>query len=209
MLKLFMVTDMEKPKNKKFFRNKVEMVVTCTIFILCIIGFIYFGRMDFHKEVLSDSALMNKNHPEVDVDNVYEFVNATQVNTYISRKKVIILFGTNNKWTGYYAKILNEVALAVGIDKIYYYDIEDDRAKNNATFENIVYFLDNYVVHLDNGKGTIYGPTLLVINDGVVSLFDDETALIHGSTTPEEYWNDYNTNLKINTLTNILLDYKG
>ena len=200
---------MEKKENKNFFKSKIEMIITLSIFVLCIIGFIMIGKADFHKDKPTDNVIMNKEHPEVDKDNVFEYINATQANSFISRSKVVILFGTSNTWTGYYANILNEVAKEVGIDKIYYYDFEEDREKNNATYQNIVGYLNNYVLHLDDGTADIYGPTLVVINEGVVALFDDESSFMHGSVKPEDYWNEYNTNLKINTLRTILLDYKG
>ena len=199
---------MEKTENKKFFKNKLEMIITCLIFIACIIGFIVIGKMDFTKDDPTDNVVMNQVHPEIPVDNVYEIINAKQANTFILRSNVIILFGTKNEWTGYYAKLLNEVAKEEGINKIYYYDFEDDRARNNATYENIVRFLSNYTVHLDDNSTDLYGPTLVIINKGVISVFDDDTAIMHGKITPKEYWNEYNINLKKNTLTSAFNDYR-
>ena len=209
MVKLLMVTSMEKTQNKKFFKNRIEMVITLTIFVLCIIGFIYLGKVDFSKDKPTDSVKMSMEHPQVSEDNVYEYINASQANNYISRNKMIILFGTSNEWTGYYASILNDVAKEVGINKIYYYDFEEDRNRNNATYQNIVSHFNNYVLHLDDGTAELYGPTLIIINEGVISLFDDETSHIHGSTKPQDYWNEYNLNLKKNTLRVALSDYKG
>ena len=200
---------MEKSQNKKFFKSNLEMVVTITIFILCIMGFIYFGNIDYKKDLPKDNVLMNIEHKEVDINNVYEYVNATQANSFISRNNVIILFGSNNEWTGYYAKLLNEVAKEMGINKIYYYDITDDRERKNATYQNIVSSLNNYALHLDDNQVDLYAPTLLIKNKGVIVLFDDDTSYMHGNMTPSEYWNDYNTNLKINTLKEALKDYKG
>ena len=209
MIKLLVVTSMEKTQNKKFFKNKIEMVITLTIFVLCIVGFIYLGKVDFSKNKPTDNIRINMEHPEVPVDNVYEYINASQANSFISRSKMIILFGTSNEWTGYYARILNEAAKEVGVNKIYYYDFEEDREKNNATYQNMVAYLNNYTLHLDDGSSDIYGPTLVVINEGVVALFDDESSIVHGSIKPKDYWNEYNINLKLNTLKTVLSDYKG
>ena len=201
--------EVPKPKNKKFFRNKAELIITTTIFILCIFGFIYLSEIDFQKDELKDNALMHSEHREVPLDNIFVYINASEANSKILHKNVLILFGTSNEWTGNYAKILNEVAKEVGIDKRYDYDIEDDRSRNNATYEHIVNRLKNYTITLDDGSSDLFGPTLLVIKNGVISLFDDETAVRHGNQTPKEYWNDYNTNLKKHTLKSVLEDYKG
>ena len=200
---------MEKFQNKKFFKSPLEMVITISIFVLCIVGFIVIGKIDFNKDKPTDNVIMNREHPEVPVDNVYEYITAAQANNYISRNKIILLFGTSNTWTGYYARILNDVAKEVGIDKIYYYDFEEDRFRGNATYQNIVGFFNNYTLHLDDGSADFHGPTLVVINNGVMSLFDDESSFIHGSVTPKEYWNEYNTDLKTITLKAVLSDYKG
>lgn len=204
-----MVTSMEKTQNKKFFKNKIEMVITLTIFVLCIIGFIYLGKVDFSKNKPTDNIRMNMEHPEVSKENVYEYINASQANNFILRSKMIMLFGTSNEWTGYYASILNDVAKEVGVNKIYYYDFEEDKNKNNATYQNIVNHFNNYALHLDDGSADIYAPTLVIINNGVIMLFDDESSYIHGAIKPQEYWNEYNLNLKKNTLKVALSDYKG
>lgn len=200
---------MEKTQNKKFFKNKIEMVITLTIFVLCIVGFIYLGKVDFSKNKPTDNIRMNMEHPEVSKENVYEYINASQANNFILRSKMIMLFGTSNEWTGYYASILNDVAKEVGVNKIYYYDFEEDRNKNNATYQNIVNHFNNYALHLDDGSADIYAPTLVIINNGVITLFDDESSYVHGAIRPQEYWNEYNLNLKKNTLKVALSDYKG
>lgn len=191
------------------FKSYTQMVVSIILFILFIIGFIYVSTIDFKKDVVKDNEKFVQEHKEViDKDNVYSYINASDAYTYVKSDSVIILFGIkDSNWVGHYANVLNQVAKEVGIDKIYYYDFTDDRKDKNATYEAIVEYLDNYVTHLDDGTANLYGPTLLIKKDGVVKYFDDDTALIKGNIKADDYWDEYQTNLKKLNLKAALSDY--
>ena len=197
-------------KKYGIFKSKTEMIVCITLFLLFIIGFIYFGTKDYSVEKISDSEKFVSEHKEVVSDNVFTYINCSDAYTYIKKDKVLVLVGVRNSdWVGYYANILNEVAKEVGISQIYYYDITDDRKEANGTYESIVQYLKDYVTYLDDGKANLYGPTLIVKKDGVITYFDDETALVKGNMTAKNYWSNYQINLKKATLTRVLKDYLG
>ena len=184
------------------------MVVSIVLFILFMIGFIYFGTRDYTVNQISDNEKFVNEHKEVVKDNIFTYINVSDAYTYIKGDDVLLLFGIRDSdWVGYYANILNEVAKEAGITKIYYYDITDDRKDANATYEGIVNYLKDYITYLDDGKMNLYGPTLLIKKDGVITYFDDETALVKGSISAAEYWNNYQMNLKKNTLEVALQDY--
>jgi len=186
------------------------MIVSIILFCLFMWGFIYFGSKDYKVNEISDSEKFVSEHKEVVEDNIFSYINSSDAYTYVRQEDVLLLFGIRNSdWVGYYANILNEVAKEVGISKIYYYDITDDRNDANATYESIVYYLDDYVTHLDDGKVNLYGPTLLIKKDGVITYFDDETAIIKGTLSAEEYWNNYQINLKKANLKVALQDFMG
>ena len=198
-------------KNKIWiFKSTKQMIVSIILFCLFMWGFIYFGSRDYTVNEVSDSEKFVSEHKEVVGDNIFTYINGSDAYTYIGGSDVLILFGIRNSdWVGYYANILNEVAKEIGIEQIYYYDITDDRKDANATYESIVYFLKDYITYLDDGKMNLYGPTLLIKKDGIITYFDDETALIKGSISAEDYWNNYQINLKKNTLKVALEDYVG
>lgn len=192
------------------FKSQKQMIISIILFILFIIGFIYFGTKDYAVKDVSDSDKFVSEHKEVVGDNVFTYINVSDAYNYVHGNNILLLFGIRNSdWVGYYANILNEVAKEVGISKIYYYDITDDRSDANASYESIVYYLKDYVTYLDDGKANLYGPTLLIKKDGVITYFDDETALIKGSITAEEYWSNYQINLTKATLKVALEDYLG
>lgn len=177
-----------KIKNEHLFKNKTQMVIYGIIFILLIGAFIYLGTKDFSNDI-PDNKRFAEEFSMVDKDNVFEYVNATDVRGIVSDKSGIILFGTKNEWVNYYAYMVNEVAKNTGVKKVYYYNFVKNRQDNNGTYEDIVEKLSNYVTYNDRGSKDIYAPALLVVKNGVVEYFDDETAFVKGKVTPSVYWN--------------------
>ncbi|MDD7149507.1 MAG: hypothetical protein PUH53_02345 [Mycoplasma sp.] len=196
-------------KKKKFFKSKTQMIIYIILFVIFIVLFIYFGTLENTTKKTSDSDKFKNEYKEVNEDNVFVYLNAAETLDYIKKDNILILFGMkNNSFVGNYANILNEVAKNVGIEKIYYYDLTEDRKIKNGTYQSIVNYLKDYAVSLDDGSKNIYAPSLLVKNDGIITYFDDEDAIVHGETNANDYFDNYRTNLKKITLKSVLEDYK-
>ena len=175
-------------KNEKLFKNKTQMVIYIILFCLLIYGFIYLGKKDYKVKV-SDNERFSSEFSLVSKDNVFKYVNATDARMVAKGAKGIVLFGTNNDWVNYYAYIVDKVAKEVGIEEIYYYDFIKNRKDNNGTYEDIVKTLSNYVTYNDKGVAEIYAPSLLVVSNDKVILFDSETSFVKGDILPNAYWN--------------------
>ena len=175
-------------KNKSLFKSKTQMIIYIILFCLLIYGFIYFGKKDYKVEV-NDNERFASEFSLVSKDNVFKYVNATDARMVAKGAKGIVLFGTQNEWVNYYAYMVNKVAKEVGVKEIYYYDFTKNRKDNNGTYEDIVKTLSNYVTYNDKGVAEIYAPTLLVVSNDEVLLFDNETSFVNGEITPSTYWN--------------------
>ena len=204
--KLLIVVDMKKKKS--LFKNKIQMVIYIILFCLFIGLFIYFGTFEKKASNKTDSEKFINEYKEVNSDNVFIYLNAQDTLNYIKNDNVIILFGyKNSSFVGYYANILNDVAKKVGIEKIYYYDITEDRKNKNGSYESIVEYLKDYVITFDDGSKNIYAPSFFIKINGIVSLYDDEDAFIKGYSNAGDYFDNYRTNLKKITLQKALEDY--
>ncbi|MBE6140007.1 MAG: hypothetical protein E7172_00475 [Firmicutes bacterium] len=194
-------------KNEKLFKNKIQMIIYIVIFSILFYLFIYLGSKDYSINV-KDNVRFAQEFNQVSTDNVFKYVNASDVYMITSGKDGIVLFGKNNNdWVNYYAKIINEVAKEVGIKEIFYYDFYDDRNQNNGTYETIVNQLNKYVKYNDLNRAEIYAPTLLIIKNKKVLYFDDETSFINGLNEPKTYWNEYKLGLKKNELKTVFEKY--
>lgn len=187
--------------------KKVKKILQGLLFILIIIAFIYVGTKDFDTEVVIDNERFDQDYTNVSKDNVFKYVNAVEVYSTLNDNAIIFMGYPTNKWSGYYANILNEAAKASGIEEILYYDFYDDRENGNATYQSIVLSLTNYLLTLDDGSQEIYAPTLIIIKDGNIIGFDQETAFTKGNVDPEEYWDELRTGLKYNTFQTMFKEY--
>lgn len=193
-------------KNKTFFKNKWQMIIYMIIFCVLIYLFIWVGTRDYSND-MSDNERFAAEYPLVGKDNVFKYINVTDAHMIASGKKGIVLFGNGSTWVEYYADIVNDAAQEVGINTVYYYDFSRDREQNNATYEDTVQTLKNYVIIDDNNHADIYAPTLLVVSSDEILLFDTEMNFTSGSMTPSTYWNNYNRGLKFNQLKTVFKEY--
>ena len=193
-------------KNEKLFKNKTQMVIYIILFCLLIYGFIYFGKKDYKVKV-SDNERFASEFSLVSKDNVFKYVNATDARMVAKGAKGIVLFGTKNEWVNYYAYMVNKIAKEVGIEEIYYYDFIKNRKDNNGTYEDIVKTLSNYVTYNDKGVAEIYAPSLLVVSNDKVILFDSETSFVKGNILPNAYWNSEKIAEKENQIREAFIKY--
>lgn len=193
-------------KNKKMFKSKTQMIIYLIVFCLLIYAFIYLGKKDYNVK-LPDNERFASEFSMVSEDNVFKYVSAVDARMVSCKAKGIVLFGTNNEWVDYYAYMINKIAKEVGIKEIYYYDFTKNRKDNNGTYEDIVKNLSEYVTYNDKGVAEIYAPSLLVVSNDKVLLFDSETSFIKGKTTPSEYWNQQKTLEKEEMLRQVFTQY--
>ena len=188
-------------------KKKIKRVLQGLTFIAIIIGFIVIGTRDVDKKVVVDNEKFDQDYVNVNKENVFKYVNAVEVSTELKKDAIIFMGYPENVWSGYYANILNEAAKDAGIKEILYYDFYEDRENHNATYQSIVLNLSNYLITLDDGTQEIYAPTLVIVKDGKVIAFDNETAFIRGNLTPEIYWNEYRAGAKYNLFNSMFEEY--
>ena len=187
--------------------KKVKSVLQGILFILIIIAFIYVGTKDFNIEVTVDNERFDQEYANVSKENVFKYANAVDIYSSLKNSAVIFMGFPQNKWSGYYANILNEAAKDAGIKEILYYDFYEDRENRNGTYQSIVLSLTNYLVTLDDGTEEIYAPTLVIVKNGKVIAFDNETAFTKGNITPEVYWDEYQSGIKYNNFKIMFQEY--
>ena len=187
--------------------KKVKLILQGILFVAIIVGFIYIGTRDFNKEVVVDNERFDADYVNVSKDNVFKYANAVEVYQALKGNAIIFMGYPANVWSGYYANILNEAAKDAGIKEILYYDFYEDRENRNGTYQSIVLSLTNYLVTLDDGTEEIYAPTLVIVKNGKVIAFDNETSFTKGNITPEVYWDEYQSGIKYNNFKIMFQEY--
>lgn len=178
-------------KKKKMFKNKTQMIIYIILFIILTGLFIYIGQINFQIKEESDAEKFSSLYNLVPNDNLYEFADATDVIDIINGRSGVILFAfPGNDWSNYYAKILNEAAQELEMNVLYYYDFENDRRTSNGTYETIVNKLKVYVPVNDENILNIYAPTVIIVKNGKILGYFDDTSMRKGTVTPEIYYTE-------------------
>lgn len=179
--------------------------------ILVLLGvLIFLGTKDYSNNKKDDSTKFDKEYSLVDKNNIFKYINADEVLDKIKNGNNVIFIGSSkNEWANYYASMLNEVAIELGVNEIGYYDFYNDRAQKTVKYNKIVDELSTYLTRDDEGNIKITSPTLIVVKDGKVITFDDETSYAKVGFEPSDYWNEDSVYNKKLMLRNVFYEYLG
>ena len=179
-------------KKKKM--TLVQKIFYIFSFIFLIGVFIYLGTKDYTpKKTETDAQIFTKEYG-ITEENVFTERDSKTILELLNSGSGIIFIGfPENIWSASIADILNESAKKMNIDTIYYYNLEQDRKEHNYYYEHMIEILMPYLKVLDNEDVDIYAPTVLIVKNGEVIYFDDETSIVMGDMTVANYWTETKT----------------
>lgn len=144
--------------------------------------------------------IVNKNFGKTDSEKFSDEYGITTDNVFVYRTQDEILkilqHGTGIVYLGFpecpwckaYVKYLNEVAKEEEIDKIYYYNILDDRKNNTDFYKKLLKALNGNLLYDDEGNEKIFVPDVSFVVDGNIIHHDNETSVMKDNITPVQYW---------------------
>lgn len=126
----------------------------------------------------------------IDNDNVFVYRNINEIIDILDNGTGIVYLGFPEcKWCKAYVQYLNEVAKENNLEKIYYFNILEDRKNNTDEYMKIVNLLKFYLEYDEEGKKRVYVPAVIAVKEGNIVGFDDETSLdTNGFSEPSDYW---------------------
>ena len=158
------------------------------LIIPLVLTFILVGCTKEEKE--TDSEKFAKEYNTVTDDNYFVYRNIDEIIKILEHGTGVVYLGFPEcPWCQAYVPMLNEIADIEGLEKIYYYNIYEDRKNNTDSYQKIVNIIGDYLQYDDEGNKRIYVPAIIVVSEGQIIGFDDETAYdTKGFDKPEEYW---------------------
>lgn len=141
---------------------------------------------------LVDSVKFSNEYDKVPVNNPFVYRNMEEIIKVLENGTGIVYLGFPEcKWCQAYVPYLNEVSIENNLEKIYYYNILEDRKNNTDDYKKIVSILKEYLRYDEEGNKRIYVPSVIAIKEGTIVGFDDETSYdTKGFSEPSDYWND-------------------
>lgn len=138
-----------------------------------------------------DSVKFSREYDSVDTENVFVYRDIEEIINILRNGTGVVYLGFPEcPWCRAYVSYLNEVAKENGLDKIYYFNILEDRKNDTEEYKEIVNLLKFYLRYDNEGKKRVYVPAVIAVKKGIIIGFDDETSYdTKGFEKPEDYWN--------------------
>jgi thiol-disulfide isomerase/thioredoxin len=145
---------------------------------------------------LSDSERFAIEYPLVGKNNIFVYRNADETADILTNGRGVVFMGFKEcPWCQQYAVYLHEVASEMGMEKIFYLDIKEDRESNSEGYQRIVNILADFLQYDDEGRPRVYVPDVSIVSRGRKITRDFETSKeTLGFDTPAEYWNEERVN---------------
>lgn len=172
--------------------KKIFIIGAILVVLGLILSYFFLIKKDDNKE--SDREKFKSEYTNVTSDNPFVYRNVDQIINILEKGTGVVYLGFPEcPWCQAYVPYVEEVAKKVGIDKVYYFNIKEDRKNNTEEYQKIVKILDVYLPNDDEGNKRIYVPAIIIVQNGKIIEFDDETSKdTKGYKTPEEYWKNEN-----------------
>lgn len=168
-------------------KNILILLGVVILVILIISSYFIFFKKD--KNII-DAEKFAKEYTKLSSDNVFTYKSLKEVNKILEKGTGVVYLGFPEcPWCQEYVKYVNEVAKKVDLDKVYYFNIREDRTNNTEDYQTTIKLLRDYLPTDEEGNPRVYVPLIAVIQNGKVVITDYETAQdTKGYGTPEEYW---------------------
>ena len=170
------------PRIKKHLRNFIYAI----IFIAMIGCFIYLGDKFTTKEApkitITDYYKNVKN-------NKFKIVKGRELISLLKKGKHLIVIGNKDSdYSEIYMEEINAIVTELEIDKIYYYDLINDKVQGNSNYYEIVELLDGYLVTTDTSRKNLFAPSFYIIDNGKVKYYNVEAIAMKNTDTVQTYW---------------------
>lgn len=167
---------------------KKKLLITISVLFVSLL----FGCTKEKIDNETDALKFAKEYTKLTSDNYFVYKNKEEIIKILEHGTGLVFIGFPEcPWCQAYAPILNEVADIEGLEKIYYYNILEDRKNNTEGYKKIVNILQDYLRYDGEGNKRIYVPSVIAVVEGEIVGFDDETSYdTKGLDKPEEYWTD-------------------
>lgn len=165
-----------------------KLILGVLVLICLVIGLVLIFT---NSEKVEDSELFASEYTQVDEDNVFVYKSSKEIIQILENGTGVVYLGFPEcKWCQAYVPYLDEVAKENNIDKIYYFNIREDREKNTADYKKIVELTSDFLLYNDEGEKRVFVPDVYVVLDGEILSHNNETSMITEDILPIDYWTD-------------------
>ena len=186
--------------------KKNKIILTLLAIAIVLVGVIIFLNIKKKNEdnSITDAKRFSEEY-KISEDNVFVYRNSDEILKIMRNGTGVVYLGFPEcPWCSTYVVYLNEVAKENNLDKIYYYNILEDRKNNTEFYKEVIKLLSGNLQYDDEGNERLYVPNVSFHVKGKVIGNDYETSKdTHNLKNPKDYW----TNEEISELKSTLTQY--
>ncbi len=157
-------------------KKKKTIIISSIVVLLLIVGlvlFLVFKKNKINKNIDEEKIKFAEEY-KTTKDNVFTYRTIEEINKILKNGTGLVFLGFPEcPWCRGYVPIINEVAKKEGLEKIYYFNIYEDRKNNTEEYQEMVKLLKGFLRYDDEGNERIYAPSLIAIKNGKILEFDD------------------------------------
>lgn len=171
-------------------KKKILIIIGAIILLGVILYLAVSTNNKKEQNITNDNERFANEYKTVTKDNVFVYRDINEIINILEKGTGVVYLGFPEcPWCKAYVTYLNEVAKEQDVEKVYYYNILEDRKNNTKEYQKIIELLGDYAANNEEGNKRIYVPMVIGVNKGQIVGFDDETAWdTKGYETPEDYW---------------------
>lgn len=173
-------------------KKKKIIIISSIIGALLIIGIVLclVLKKNSNNEVIDEEKIKFSEEYKISKNNVFTYRTIDEINKIIKNGTGLIFLGFPEcPWCRGYVPIINEVAQKEGLEKVYYFNIYEDRKNNTTEYQEMVKLLKGHLRYDDEGNERIYAPSLIAVKNGEVLFFEDTRNWDNKKyNSAEEFW---------------------
>lgn len=157
-------------------KKKKTIIISSIVVLLLIVGlvlFLVFKKNKINKNIDEEKIKFAEEY-KTTKDNVFTYRTIEEINKILKNGTGLVFLGFPEcPWCRGYVPIINEVAKKEGLEKIYYFNIYEDRKNNTEEYQEMVKLLKGFLRYDDEGNERPYAPSLIAVKNGKILEFDD------------------------------------
>lgn len=168
-------------------KSMMRKIIYGILFLLMIVAFVYLSEKYAENSepkvwVISDF------YKDVDNDR-YDVIRGKKLLSYLKEGKYLIFIGSGtSSYSVKYMEELNKVVLGLDIDKVYYYDLNNDKGQRNSNYYAIRDLLSGSLTTTDDNNSNLLAPSFYIVDDGEVLYYNTWTVAMKNTDTVEDFW---------------------
>lgn len=172
-------------KTKDIIRKGIYAI----IFIAMLGAFVYLGNKYADNSEVKVPTI-NDYYKDIKKEN-FEVISGTKfIKLFDKGKHIVVIGSSQSEYSQKYIEEINKIVEELKPNKVYYYDIINDKAQGNSNYYRLVEKLDGYLITTDTSVNNLLSPSFYIIENGKVKYYNIETSAMKNTDTVKDYWNE-------------------